>query len=379
MSFEAVDFHSPWFLLLIPVGWALVLGSRRRRRGAPSLVFPSIAGFRGIRPTWRQRAAFLVPLSQILAVVALVAAAARPRLGDSRTIIKSEGIAIQMILDRSSSMEEKMSFRANELKRIDIAKQVFEEFVAGDGDLAGRKSDLVGLTTFARYTEESCPLVSRHEPLLTAVKNLTTVSPAVDLYGRPVRLEDLPRRADRRKYRRNRLDGTAIGDGIRRAVYSLVTAEENLRRGEEEGGYKIQGKVIILLTDGRDNASEMDPVEAGKLAADNDIRLYYVLIGDTKEYATDFFGRRVIVGTRSESEILEVPRQIAGSEERAFLARDGDALRTIYEKIDRIERTEIGRIEYRSYDEKYHGFLLAGIGLLLLAVLLGETFLRRIP
>lgn len=375
-----LEFHHPWLLLLALPALGAVHWCHRRRRRAPALVFPSVRRLAGLPRTWRQRALVLLPLLHGLGAILLVVAAARPREGDSRTVVRSEGIAIQMVLDRSGSMEDTMRYEGNDEKRIDIVKRVFRDFVTGGGDLAGRRTDLIGLTTFARFTEESCPLVSQHEPLLTAVENLTTVEPLLDRYGQPVPADRAPRRADPRKYQRNPLNATAIGDGLMRAVYSLVTAEEDLRKGEEEGGYKIQGKVIIILTDGDDNASEIPPAEAGRYARENGIRIYYILMRELNDYQWDLFsGRRVVVRTHRPDELLAAPREVAGSGDRAFLATDGDALRRIYEQIDQLERTEIGRIEYRSYEEKFHVFLLPGVALILLAILLGETVLRRTP
>jgi len=383
MNLEALEFDNPWLLLLALPGLALVFWVSRRRgrhRRVPALVFPSVARFKGMRTTWRQKASVLIPVFQALVVLLLVAAAARPRQGDTHTVIQSEGIAIQMVLDRSGSMEEEMKFGKRQRKRIDIVKSVFEDFISGDGDLPGRKTDLIGLTTFAKYTEESCPLVSQHEPLLTAVKNFKTVPPYLNQYDQPVRAENLPPNA-RRTHKLNPLNATAIGDGIRRAVLSLVTAEDDLERGEEDaGGYKIKGKVLILLTDGEDNASELDPVEAGRMARENDIRLYYILMREDKQYSVNpLTGQKSVLGMIPHDQLLDMPRQVAGSSDHAFLATDGDALRTIYEQIDELERSEIGRFEYRNYEEKYHVFLLPAFGLAFLAMFLGETFLRRIP
>lgn len=360
---------------------ALLAWRARRRGSAAAIVFPSVARLRGLRPTLRQRAAALVPALEGLALLGLVVAAARPRQGDSRTVVRSEGIAIQMVLDRSGSMEETMRYGGAERKRIDIVKDVFQDFVRGGKELPGRKTDLIGLTTFARFTEESCPLVSTHEPLITAVKNLRTVAPALDRYDQPVwdlRGIDMET-ARRRGLKENPLNKTAIGDGLQRAILSLVSAEEDLGRGEGQGGYKIQGKVAIVLTDGENNAGDVDPVEAGKYAASNGIKVYFILFAETTVTQRDLFGRR-IVQEIPEDQILETPRQVAGeSGGKAFLARSGDELREIYADIDRLERSDVGRIEYRSYREKYRWFLGPAIALLCLAAVLEQTLFRRIP
>jgi Ca-activated chloride channel family protein len=381
---EGLEFQSPWLLLFVLPGIALVAWKHRRRRHAPTLVYPSLAAFHGLPRTWRLRLRATLPVLEALAVVLLAGAAARPRLGEAHTLIQNQGIAIQMVLDRSSSMEKPMVFGDRSQSRIEIVKQVFAEFVSGKGELRGRRGDLIGLTTFARFPEESCPLLGQHEALLTAVGNIQTIEPAVDRYGAPIPHDRLPkddrtlqRRAREDGWRENPLNATAIGDGIRRAVYSLVTAEEDLSRAEDEGGYKIQSKVIIALTDGENNAGS-DPVEAGQLAAHNGIRVYYILFQEKDVYQQTIFGPRVKV-ERSREELLADPARVTGDPKRAFLATDGDVLREIYSEIDRLEKSDVGRIEYRSYQERYHWPLLLGFAALVAAFLLGETLLRRIP
>jgi Ca-activated chloride channel family protein len=364
------ELHNPWVLLLLLPAFGLFFWSLRRNR-APAVTFPTVARVRGLRLTWRQRLRFVVPLLQAVALVGLIIAGARPREGDARTVVRRQGIAIQMVLDRSGSMENKMLYQNRERKRIDIVRDVFIDFVTGGKDLAGRKTDVIGLTTFARFAEESCPLVSLHEPLVTTVTNLTAVQPFLDQYRQPT--------SDRAKAKiENPLNATAIGDGLYNAVLSLVTAEEDLSRGEDEGGYKIQGKVVILLTDGENNTG-MDPVEAGAYAAANDVRVYYIVFREAVEYSQTIFGRQVR-RELSVDDILADPRKvIEPTGGQAFLARSGDELRQIYEEIDQMEKSEIGRIEFRSYHERYHLFLIPAVLCALLAVILGETWLRSIP
>ncbi len=389
MPFELFEFHHPRLLLLLVPALAILYWRTRRQSGAAAIVFPSVARLKGLRPTLRQRARLVVPLLQAVAICGFVVAAARPRQGDAQTVIRSQGIAIQMALDRSGSMEEAMVYDGLRRRRIDIVKDVFMKFVAGGDGLAGRKTDLIGLTTFARFTEESCPLVSEHEPLITAVKNLGTVAPALDEYDQPVRdVEEAQRRRIRLK--ENPLNSTAIGDGIYRAVLSLVAAEEDIEAEEsvpdsgsavltgDQSEYEITGKVIILLTDGI-SLTGMDPVEAGRYAASNDIRIYYIVFRELVEYQQTIFGQRV-ARELSPDEILEVPRKVVEpTGGRAFLAASGDELRQIYEEIDSLEKSAIGRIEFRSYHEKYHWFLIPGFACAVIAALLAETVFRRIP
>lgn len=365
------EFHHPWILLLAVPALGLLWWSAKRRRTTAAVVFPSVLRLKGLRPTLRQRLRWVVPALQAIAVLGLILAAARPRQGDARTVVRSEGVAIAMVLDRSGSMEEEMRYRNRMQKKIDIVKDVFVRFLEGGESLPGRGTDLVGLTTFARFTEESCPLVTLHEPLITTVKNLTTVAPYLDQFDQPTWNRSAARQI-------NPLNATAIGDGLKRAVLSLVTAEEDLARGEEEGGYKIQSKVVILLTDGQNNQG-MDPVEAGRYAAANDIKVYYILFSEPVERVDTIFGPRVR-RRLSTNEVLEEPRKVVEpTGGKAYLAADGDELLRIYEEIDRLERSEIGRIEFKSYHEVYRIFLIPAIAAAVLGLVLKETFFRSIP
>lgn len=376
----ALEFHEPRWVILIaalPIAW--IWWQFVQGKAIAAIAFPTVARVRGLRPTLRQRLRWVVPLFESLAVLALFVAIARPRKGDARTVIQSEGIAIQMVLDRSGSMEEEMVYRGRRRPRIEIVKDVFVRFVQGDEVLPGRKTDLVGLTTFARFPEESCPLVGNHGPLLAAVMDLRTVPPALDRYDQPVR--QIPRdmaEIQRLGLKENPLNRTAIGDAIQYAVASLVTAEENLAKGEKEGGYKLKGKVIILLTDGRNNAG-MDPAEAAKYAAANGIRIYYVLFMEPYEEEETFWGRRIRREVPRE-ELLREPRAVAEpTGGKAYLASDGDELLRICEDIDRIERSKTPKIEYRTYHERYREFLIPGFFFALAAFLLRETVFRSIP
>lgn len=384
MTPKTFEFHNPWLLLLALPALGLLLWRWRRRGGAAAILFPSVARIKDLAPTLRQRARRVLPILQATAVLGLVAAAARPREGDARTLVRRQGIAIQMVLDRSSSMEELMTYGGAKRHRMDIVKEVFSLFIEGGKGLSGRKTDLIGLTTFARFTDERCPLISLHEPLLTAVKNLETVEPALDQYDQPVR--DV-RRAQAKgvRLKQNPLNATAIGDGLQRGILSLVTAEEDLSRGGEEAVYKIKGKAIILLTDGEHNAGDTDPEEAGKYAAANGIRIYYVLFRDPFEEQETIFGRR-IVKEYTEDELLEAPRKVTRESVegekpngKAFLARSGEELVEIYKEIDRLERSEVGHLEFKSYEERYRWFLLPAMACIIIAAFLGETVFRGIP
>jgi len=372
---QGISFRDPQaFWLLVPL--ALVAWWVRRRRRPATVPLP-VLGLLSLPRTLRVRARALLPVLRGLALVALVVAVARPRLGEERSVLRREGIAIQMVLDRSGSMEKEMRYGDERLPRIEVVKRIFEAFVRGGGPLKGRPTDLVGLTTFARFPVESCPLVTLHEPLLVAVRNLRTVAPFLTQVRTPTR--------DQAEARfRNPLNQTAIGDALQQAVLSIVAAEADLRRERKkkgDGGYELKGKVAILLTDGENNAGQ-DPLEAASVAKANGVRVYPVLLASREVTRETLFGKRVVQRVSQEDldRAMAVPREIAKrTGGKAFLATSGDDLLGVYEAIDRLERSEVGAIAYTSFHELFSWPL--GIGLLLawLAEILAATWLRVAP
>ncbi len=368
------EFLSPWlFLLLIPIGAAAFF--LRRRRCPPAISYPSTANLHPAR-TLRLRLSGLPNFLRAAAVVLIVLAIARPRQGEATSVVHREGIAIQMVLDRSGSMEEELNYQGRPTPKIEIVKSIFKDFVAGGEDLPGRQSDLLGLTTFARFAEENCPLVSLHEPLLTAVANLKTVPPFITAARVPT--WDRSQAAAQ-----NPLSATAIGEGLKRATLALIAAEEDLARGRERGEdtYEIKGKVVILLTDGQHNAG-LDPLEAADLAKANGIKVYTIVLFDRDVVMETPFGRRIArrLGDAELEQVLEIPRKISErTGGRSFLAADGDALHRIYEEIDQLERVDIGAVTYRTWRERFAIPLLLGVILLLCAQALDATWLRRTP
>ena len=218
-------FDSPWlFLLLALVPLIVWLRSRRAaRRGTVRFSSTENAALAG--RSWRQRLAGLPFWLRIVALVLLIIALARPQMGRERIRDVSKGIAIEMVVDRSSSMGAEVSFRGRQLTRLDAVKTVFEEFVTGGpGGLEGRPNDLVGMVAFARYADTICPLTLAHGALSHFLESVKLVT----------------RRSE---------DGTAIGDAIALAAARLETAEKTLaeQAGAREGydDYTIKSKIKI--------------------------------------------------------------------------------------------------------------------------------------
>ncbi len=349
-------FESPWLflaLLLIP----LLLYLRSRRRGEGALRFSSTAGaLKAGRSLRRQLLG--VPLAlRVVALVLIGIALARPQMGTERVRDVSRGIAIEMVLDRSSSMSAELRYQGERLTRLDMAKRVFEEFLQGDGnDLNGRAADLVGMITFARYADTICPLTLAHGAL-------SGFLPSVKL---------VQRRAE---------DGTAIGDAVALAAARLQTAEQAI--AQQTGAtrdYEIKSKVIILLTDGENNAGKRSVKEAAGLAAKWGIKIYAIGIGGGSggSIRTPFGNFSMPFGRAGVDEgALKTLAETTGGLHR--VADDAEALKAVYQEIDELEKSEIESTRYVDYREYFPPFALVGLGLLGLEVVLAGTLFRRIP
>lgn len=278
--------------------------------------------------------------------------------------MSTEGVAMEIVVDHSGSMGEQMRYDGEVFNRLEVVKRVVAEFVAGnDDDLDGRAGDLLGLVSFARYADTLCPLVHGHEVLLEFLKQTELVK---------VRSED----------------GTAIGDAIALAAARLKTAEQQIMENnakaaqelgdddQKEPDFTIKSKVIVLLTDGINNAGEHTPLAAAKLAQEWGIKIYTVGIGGGQSMAT-MGGFQIPLGESLDEGLLKtIAEETGGFYGKAV---DGETLRKIYEKIDSLEKTEVKSVEYVDYAEQFGPWAMAGLGLLVFEILAGCTVFREIP
>lgn len=328
-------FANPIAFALVLFGAAMLLLHWRTQRGRrPRFAFPGVSLLRsaGLR-VGRFESRVLLAL-RVAALALLVIAAARPQAGSRRVEVSSEGVDIMIALDVSGSMRAE-DFRPK--NRLHVAKEVVRSFVEG------RSSDRIGLVVFAASAFVQCPLTTDYGVL----KDVIT---AVD-FGM---LED----------------GTAIGS-------ALASAVNRLR------GSKAKSRVVILVTDGVNNAGNIDPATAAQLAAAMGIKVYVVGVGRPgakTPFPVDdpLFGRRTV---QLEAQLDEPTlREIAATTKgRYFLATDPTALRAIFEEIGELEKTKIESVEFVDYEEKAGLFLLPALGLLVLEGALAATRFRVVP
>jgi Ca-activated chloride channel homolog len=364
-----MDWYSPWALLLLLALPLLGYVMLRRNRGA-AVKFPSLVDMKRCPVSWRLRLRPSLVALRLLCLALLILALARPRKGTVLSEISTEGVAIEAVVDRSGSMRTEMDYDREKLDRLEVVKRVLKDFVEGDKKgLAGRPGDLIGLVTFARYADTVCPLVLSHGVLTEFLKQTQIVS---------LRSED----------------GTAIGDAIALSAARLKKAEEELQRrnaqfglGEGSGtqkdsapGFTIKSKVMMLLTDGRNNLGKYSPLEAADLAAKWGIKIYTIGIGSNEAYTmmqTPLGNFRVPAQEELDEGLLKAIAEKTGG----FYGRadDADALRKIVKKIGELEKTEVKSVQYMQYAEHFGSWTLPALILLGLEMLAGCTVFRKIP
>jgi len=342
------------FAVLIPL-FALNF-SRGKRKAA--VTFSSLGQIKKVRPSRRYRLRSIPYLLRVLAVTSFLVAFAMPRKGDETAPVTTSGIAIQMVVDHSGSMQQEMNYQGEPISRLGAVKDVFKDFVLGKGELKGRKNDMIGLTSFAAFVEENCPLTLDHDNLINFVD-------AIDFAARHE-------------------DGTAIGDAIYHAALSLISAEGTLKQaGQEEKEYSVKSKIMILLTDGENNAGEKTPAEAAQFVRENGIKVYTILIssGPYRTINDPLLGRfqlSVGGGFEYEQAVKDMKEVASITGGRFEEAKSGESLKSIYGIIDRLERTRFKQ-KFVRYHERFQVPVLAGLSFLIMEIVLGATWLRRVP
>lgn len=352
-------FESPWALLLLLLLPALEWWRRRRLGQGASIRFSWTGDVARAGGSLRQRLFGFFPVLRLAALGLVVVALARPQQGMEQVREVNEGIAIEMVVDRSSSMGAEMVFQGQRMNRLEVVKRVFERFVRGDGSgLKGRGNDLVGMIAFSRYAETVCPLTLAHEALPQFLETVRLAQP------------------------RSEEDGTAIGDAVALAAARLRTAEETLARQapDRTDKFQIKSKVMILLTDGMQTAGKRNPKESAEMAKEWGIKIYTIAVGggDDPAGGGGILGRFFNLANQGmDTETLKAMAEITGGQ--FFEARDARSLAGIYEDIDRLERSEIEALRYMDYREWFGPLALTGMLLLVAEAVLNCTVFRRIP
>lgn len=333
----------------------LVFLIHRKKKAIAPITFSGLEQVKAAGLSWKTKMRWIPLALRIMAIFMLLIAFSRPQKGLEVIKTAREGVAIQMVIDRSSSMTESLTFRGEESDRLSVVKQVFAEFIKGnDSGLQGRSNDMIGLNSFAGFVEENSPLTLDHNTLVNFAK---TIRPAS-------RVED----------------GTMIGDALYYSVLRLISVDELLKKaGEKNNDYKIKSKIIILLTDGQQTRGGMPPIEAARFAADNEIKVYTIAIISDQNYKRQdsLFGQFFSLMDRPlDTSILE---NVASTTGGLFAKADsGESLVKIYEQIDEMEKSQFDE-RFTTYKEIFPIFVMIGLILLLLELLVSNTVFRTIP
>ncbi|MBO4568090.1 MAG: VWA domain-containing protein [Bacteroidales bacterium] len=327
-----MEFASSYFLyglIIIPllIVWYIFLG----RKHQAYVKFSDTGFFKGMPKSWRIYARHILFVIDICALALLIIALARPQSSSKNQKINVEGIDIVLTIDLSSSM------LAQDLKpdRLEAAKDISAEFVKG------RPEDRMGLVVFASETFTQVPLTTDHGMLLNMMKDLKCGM-----------LED----------------GTAIGDGLASSVSRLKDSE-------------AISKVVILLTDGDNNAGSIDPATAAEMAKLFGVRVYTIGVGTrgTAPYPvqTPFGGIQYqqIQVTINEPLLQQIADETGG---KYYRATSNEKLEQIYEEIDQLERSKIEINEFTRVHEEFLPFVLMGLALLLLGFILKNTIFKTL-
>jgi Ca-activated chloride channel family protein len=332
MSWHWENPHWLYALLLVPVLTGVYVWTLRK--GKASLRFSDLGIFSTIQPAWTLRLRHLPFTLRMLAVILLTVAMARPQAGHSEEEVLTEGIDILVALDVSGSMAAE-DFKPK--NRLHVAKETVARFIRG------RQNDRIGLVIFAEKSYTSCPLTLDYGVLQTLLEGVSLA----------------PRNED----------GTAIGMGLATSVNRLKNS-------------RAKSRVIVLITDGRNNRGAIDPATGAALAKAMGIKIYTIGVGTKGEapYPVDdgVFGKRYIyIPADIDDESLKSIADATGG--LYFRATDAHGLESIFKKIDKMEKTQVKVKRYVRFTELFPALLLPGALLFLLEVGLSQSRLRQIP
>ncbi|MCB9101154.1 MAG: VWA domain-containing protein [Anaerolineales bacterium] len=334
-------FASPWILillLLLPLvaAWPYLM-KRAARPAALRYADIKLTSSGGKTPrSWRMMVRPLLNLARLLIAALVIIALARPQTGQAREITTGEGVDIALAVDISGSMAS-LDFQPQ--NRLEAAKQVISDFVQE------RPYDQMGLVVFANSAFDQSPPTVDHNVLL---RLLDRVQLATDL-----KIED----------------GTAIGMGLANAGSMLKDSQ-------------AKSKVLILLTDGVNNAGQIDPVTAAEAAKALGIKVYTIGMGRPGQVpvpVTDVFGREQVVYQESalDEATLQKIADVTGG--RYFRAEDTNGLKQIYDEINSLEKSEVEIQNFTRYQELAGVVLAPALLLLLGEMALRQTIFRKIP
>ncbi len=327
-------FLNPLYLGLLIILPYLLYRSQTRIFGV--INYPNLAE-QTIVHTWRTRAAQVMPYLTLTALAFLIIALARPQLGLKETMVRHEGLDIVLALDVSTSMlAEDFKKLGKRVNRVTMVKEVASNFIEK------RPNDRIGLVVFAGRPYILSPLTWDHDWTLNRMREVQ--SGMIE-------------------------DGTAVGS-------ALATAVNRLRASS------AKSKVVVLLTDGNNNAGAISPATAADAAKALKVKVYTIGAGSNGAVPypqQDQWGRKVyqMVKIDLDEQLLKSVATTTGG--KYFRATNSNSLKAIFQQIDRLEKSPIATPNYREYLELYPYCLIFALILLITETILVNTVLRRLP
>jgi Ca-activated chloride channel family protein len=323
-----MTFAHPYLLLLLLL-LPLLAWLKGRRGAPPAFLYSSVKLVEGLTRARRSHAGNFLAALRWLVLAIFIIALAQPRLSKSTTEVKASGIDIVVALDLSGSMNtQDYAVNGQPVSRFDLAKSVLKKFVAE------RPDDRIGLVVFAAQAFIASPMTLDHDYLLENIERLGigTINS----------------------------DATAIGDG-------LTTALNRLR------DLKSKSKIIVLMTDGANNSGKIDPMTATEAAQALGVKIYTIGLGNRE--IVEQMG--LPPGFLPDDETLQKIAQMTGG--IFYRADTTEKLQSIYDQIDKLEKTEAVVSKYTEFKELFRWFAAGGLALLLVEIILAQTILRRLP
>ena len=327
-----LEFLNPeYFILLAVIPFVILWYYLNRNKLNNSIKFSDSSAFEN-SGNFYSNFKLLLKVFRLISLALIIIALARPQIIDTSTRVKTNsGIDIIMAIDVSASM------LAKDLKpnRLDALKNVADEFIKN------RVSDRIGLVEYAGESYTKTPLTTDKSIILKSLREI--------------------------KYNNIIEGGTAIGMGLATSVNRIKDSNS-------------KSKVIILLTDGVNNAGFIDPLTAAELAKEYDIKIYSIGLG-TNGLALSPVGinargklNYANIQVEIDEELLTQISEMSGG--KYFRATDNSKLKEIYNEIDKLEKTEIEEFKYYSVDEKFRVFLIPAIILIVFELLMKFTILK---
>ncbi|WP_413294814.1 vWA domain-containing protein [Bdellovibrio sp. HCB185ZH] len=333
--------HSPIaFWLLLPLIAVVVWVLWRKKTKTPTLQFGSVQVLKSVTPSIRTRLLNIPLILKALGIALAIFALARPQEMNTKIKKNVEGIDIVIALDISDSM---LIEDMKPLNRLEAAKETIKQFISG------RSSDRIGLVIFAGESFTLVPPTLDYQLILARVDEITTAASA--------RIKD----------------GTALGVALANAAGRLKDSQ-------------AKSRVVIFMTDGENNSGTIDPETGLEIAKGYGIKIYSIGIGKDGPtripiYTRDIFGQKIKTYQPFDSTVNEdlLGRMASQTGGKYYRASKEDSLKGVFKDIDSLEKTKIDVNKFTNYTEKYPPYLVAGIILYLVGLLLGRTWLRRVP